>query len=119
MPSASTAMRPGSSSATESSLLRRARPVSVTLKNSRIMRTARCGEGSHSRVLTGDCALEWVGCRHVVLGIVSGRRIWPLRGGAAGLGGRALLARQAQFERGLVGALLAAAPWLGPQAGAH
>jgi hypothetical protein len=44
MPSASTAIRPASSSATASSLFRRARPVSVTLKNSRIMRTAGCGE---------------------------------------------------------------------------
>src|SRR5471032_1251339 len=110
MPSANTAIRPASSSATESSLLRRARPVSVTLKNSRIMRTARCGESMRSRVLAGDCASEWVGCRQVMqgmgCGVGAGGRVGPIGGGASGFGGRALLARQAQLERHLVGVVL-------------
>jgi len=44
-----------------------------------------------------------------MLGIVSRHGIRPLRRGAAGLGGGALLAREAQLEGDLVGAFLAQA----------
>src|SRR5471030_3238194 len=101
MPSANTAIRPASSSATESSLLRRARPVSVTLKNSRIMRTAKYGDGLRTRELFGDCALE---CGYLCLvfqgicvRVFTGGRIGPRGSGRSGLGGYALTLCKTQF----------------------
>jgi hypothetical protein len=66
MPSASTARCEASSTATESSLLLRARPVSVALKNSRVMVGSASGSGIAGRP-GGACPAQALAKRNCAL----------------------------------------------------